>query len=214
MSKEDIQQLIRRVLQFIAVFFFNISHYLKNLYRENPNARVAIDLLFSVLGGVKEIVYGEKARLPITEKWSEYIDYEFSNNREIDLFDKSPEQLFPSMVTINKINSSTYLVNNDMPLEEVQPSKERFITVQYTHPNMPLALTLEIPPGMYQKCNEILGASFVYWCLKYQYQRSEYIFDENYKLELIDADLNMLSVGATQSILLGEKDGYEVVCRR
>jgi len=211
MPSEGVNNLIRRFVQYFALLFIGLSHYLKNIYRENENARVAIDFVFSIFGGFKEIIYGEKSKLPVTEKWSEWISYDLDTKQDVDLFEAIPNNdNVPGSVFINKINSSVYLVNNDLPLEEVEPVKERFITVQYVHPHMGLPLTLEIPPGMYQKGNQILNSTFVYWCLKYQYQRNEYVFDENYKLEIIDGELNMFKMGSTQMIVLGGTNVYEV----
>lgn len=212
MPSNDVNELVRKFVQYFVMIWIGVSHYIKYLYRTNAQARIVIDFILHIFSGIKENIYGEKSKLPITEKWSEWIRFNFATRREIDVFDNPPQsENMDGFVHISKINSSTYLVNNDTPVEEIKPVTERFITVQYTHPHMGLPLTLDIPPGMYQTGNELLSSSFVYWCLKYQRHPTEYIFDENYKLELIDGNIQMLTIGSTQSILFDTPDRYEVL---
>ena len=207
MTDETIGQ---RCLKFITVFLLSLSHYFKKLYRENEKARAVIDLVFMLFGGAKEIIQGARPKLPDTEKWTQWIQYDFATRRAVDLFGQEPDN--EGGLFIRKVNSGLYLVKNGQYTEDNhEPSKERFITVQYIHPHMALPLTLEIPPGMYQKGNQLLDSTFVYWCLKYQYQVSEYVFDENYKVELIDNDMNMLSLRSNQYIDLEESRGYKII---
>jgi hypothetical protein len=209
MSNETI---VQRCLRFFAVFLLGLTHYFKKLYRENEKARVVIDFVFLLFGGAQEIIQGARPKLPDTEKWTEWIQYDFTTRRAVDVFGQEPEQNEDGGLSIQRVNSGLYLVKNGQYTEGThESSKERFITVQYIHPHMALPLTLEIPPGMYQKGNQLLDSTFVYWCLKYQYQASEYVFDENYKVEIIDNDMNMISLRSNQYIHFEETRGYKIV---
>ena len=214
MSNDTIHNIVQRCLKFAAVFLLGLTHYFKKLYRENEKARAVIDFVFMIFGGAKEIIQGARPKLPDTEKWSQWIRYDFATRRAVDVFGDSPLNEEGGLF-IRKVNSGLYLVKHGLDSEETdsvnESSKERFITVQYIHPHMALPLTLEIPPGMYQKGNQLLDSSFVYWCLKYQYQSSEYVFDENYKVELIDNDMNMISLRSNQYIDLEEARGYKII---
>jgi hypothetical protein len=207
---QAIQNLVQRFVQYFALLFLGISHFLKQQYRENEQARVVIDFMIALFIGFKEIIHGKRPSLPDSEKWSEWIYYDFRTRTVKDVFD--PPVNLPmdgEGVRISKVNSSVYLVSIDgTQTTEIEVSRERFITIQYIHPHMALPLTLEIPPGMYQQGNALFSSSFVYWCLKYQYLSTEYVFDENYKLDLIDSDMNMISLNTNQYIILEGVRGY------
>ena len=210
MSNDSINIIVQRCVKFFAVFILSLSHYFKKLYRENENARLVIDFVFMIFGGAKDIIQGTRPKLPDTEKWIEWIRYDFTTRNAIDVFGEKPENEDGGL-SIRKINSGLYLVKNGLTTDDFyESSKERFITVQYIHPNMALPLTLEIPPGMYQKGNQLLDSTFVYWCLKYQYHKTEYIFDENYKVEIIDNDMNMLTLFSNQYVHLEDTKGYKI----
>lgn len=207
---QAIQNLVQRFVQYFALLFLGISHFLKQQYRENEQARVVIDFMIALFIGFKEIIHGKRPSLPDSEKWSEWIYYDFRTRTVKDVFDPPANlQMDGEGVRISKVNSSVYLVSIDgTQPTEIEVSRERFITIQYVHPHMALPLTMEIPPGMYQQGNALFSSSFVYWCLKYQYLSTEYVFDENYKLDLIDSDMNMICLNTNQYIILEGVRGY------
>lgn len=205
---QAIHNLVQRFVQYFALLFLGISHFLKQQYRDNEQARVVIDFMIALFIGFKEIIHGKRPSLPETEKWSEWIHYDFRTRTVKDVFDPQAN-IQSDGVYISKLNSSVYVVSNGGTLlTDIEISRERFITIQYIHPHMALPLTLEIPPGMYQQGNELFSSSFVYWCLKYQYLSTEYVFDENYKLDLIDNDMNMVRLNSNQYIVLEGVRGY------
>ena len=87
-------------------------------------------------------------------------------------------------------------------------TKVSFLSVEYTHPNMKNKVVMNIPKDVMIQGNIIMSPLFIKRYLEYQYEY--YIFDENYKVNIMDNNVNMLSLKYTDSILLSEKS-YSVI---
>ena len=87
-------------------------------------------------------------------------------------------------------------------------TKGSFLSVEYTHPNMKNKIVMNIPKDVMIQGNIIMSPLFIKRYLEYQYEY--YIFDENYKVNIMDNNVNMLSLKYTDSILLSEKS-YSVI---
>lgn len=83
-----------------------------------------------------------------------------------------------------------------------------FLTIQYFQENNKNPITLEIPKSMYLDKNELFTSIFVYRCLKYQ--NIPFYFDLNYKIKIIDNNINMIELDCNQYILL-EKSNYKII---
>ena len=89
-------------------------------------------------------------------------------------------------------------------------SEIRFLSIEYTHPDMiePIQLVLEK-----EWCivgNEVLGRIHILRLLEYQFCENDYIFDERYVVNIIDSNINMIHIYSTQYIRLDNED-YEVI---
>ena len=87
-------------------------------------------------------------------------------------------------------------------------SKSRFLSVEYTHNQMEKPIYLDIPRNAYLVGNEILSATFVLRCLKYQ--ASPFVFDMNYILKIMDNNIKQFTMNSGQYCLLGEND-YTII---
>lgn len=83
-------------------------------------------------------------------------------------------------------------------------SKIRFLSIEYTHPKMTTTIYLDIPRNAYLIGNEILSATFVLRCLKYQVK--SFIFDLDYALNLMDNNIKQFTMNSEQYCLLGEME--------
>lgn len=79
-----------------------------------------------------------------------------------------------------------------------------FLQVLYTHPKMENNIEIIIPKTNYVKNNEILSFSYIERYLKYQ--EKSYIFDDEYKIKIIDKDLENLELNHNEYIILYEKE--------
>jgi hypothetical protein len=121
---------------------------------------------------------------------------------------ESTDNIVEGMITmknaekyINRIffNKNKAKIETELPLV---PSKHRFISVKYTHPNMDEPVFIDIDNEYYYANNEILSPLFIKRYL--EYQPLIYDFDMNYELELMDNDINSYKLTSKQYILLAD----------
>ena len=87
-------------------------------------------------------------------------------------------------------------------------SKSVFLSISYKHPDMEKPIAIEIPESMYQVGNVVFTPMFVKRYL--EYQSLSYVFDEKYTLDIIDNDMNMLTMNSKQFGILTE-EGWNIV---
>jgi hypothetical protein len=94
----------------------------------------------------------------------------------------------------------------------INPKKSniRFLSIQYTHPELEEPIELNLENQWYFVGNELLGKTHILRILEYQFSKSQYIFDERYILKIIDSDINIFEINAEQYIRL-EEDKYEII---
>jgi hypothetical protein len=102
----------------------------------------------------------------------------------------------------NKMNMIEY---NNTTYKYIHTSY-RFITVEYIYKNY--IITLDLPKSLYIVDNILMTPEFVFRCLSYQ--KESFVFDYDYKLKLIDHNINIIELKSNQCILL-EKNTYKVV---
>lgn len=88
------------------------------------------------------------------------------------------------------------------------PSTVRLISVVYSHPEMKDTIPLKIDDMYYLVDNQILSPIFILRLLKYQ--RLSYVFDENYQLEVMDDNVNVIHLTSDKYLFLQE-DKYTVM---
>ena len=124
---------------------------------------------------------------------------------------KSDDNVIETMVTM-KLDDGTTNHSFNKPTSEPTysntRSKSSFLTVEYTHPKMQNRISIELGKELYFTNNVILSTLFIKRYL--EYQPEEFIFDENYTVNLMDNNVNMITLTYSQSILLSE-DSYKVV---
>jgi len=90
---------------------------------------------------------------------------------------------------------------------DLEMSKVRFLSVEYTVPQSTPGVSLKVPVEMCMQGNELFSHAFVRRLLEYQPEPFE--FDFNYRLKVLDGEVNEIELVNTQYIVLGET-GYEV----
>jgi hypothetical protein len=95
---------------------------------------------------------------------------------------------------------------------DYEKSRKHFLSIEYTHPDMPDRIIIELDPALYLVGNEILSSRFILRCL--QYQSSDFVFDDRYILDIMDSKIKMLSLNAGEYVLIGkteyEKKGLKI----
>lgn len=87
-------------------------------------------------------------------------------------------------------------------------SKHVFLSITYKHPDMKEHIAIEFPETMYEIGNVVFTPMFIKRYL--EYQSLSYVFDDKYTLDIIDNDMNMLTLNSSQYGLLKE-DGWSVL---
>ena len=97
--------------------------------------------------------------------------------------------------------------SNEYPIEPCswKKSSVQFLTIEYTHPEMSEAIELKLSPGWWREGNELFTPAFVLRML--EYQSTSFIFDETYKIRLMDMDFNIIELGSDMYIVI-TVDGY------
>jgi len=139
---------------------------------------------------------------------NEFMDTLKESCGDISSIVASTDNILEGMVTmkmgdqyINRIffNKNEAKVETELPLV---PSKHRFISVKYTHPNMDEPIFIDIDKEYYYANNEILSPLFIKRYL--EYQPLVYDFNMDYEVEIIDNDINNYKITSKQYILLAD----------
>jgi len=80
----------------------------------------------------------------------------------------------------------------------------KFLSIEYTHPNMKKSVVLTLDENMYHENNEILSASFIMRLLKHQ--KEPFVFDENYALKIMDSNINNIVLKSNEYLILGKME--------
>lgn len=87
-------------------------------------------------------------------------------------------------------------------------SKVKFIDIQYHHPDMSEPLILELSRDYYYSGNQLFSDAFVYRMLLYQ--PFPFVFDDRYTLEIMDSDLETMTLKPSEYLVLDDTS-YRVV---
>lgn len=84
--------------------------------------------------------------------------------------------------------------------EPLVVSKVKFFDIQYHHPDMREPLILELSREYYYAGNQLFSDAFVYRMLLYQ--PFPFVFDERYTLEIMDNDLETMTLKSNEYLVL------------
>ena len=91
-------------------------------------------------------------------------------------------------------------------LQPIEPCKNHFINVEYTHPNLDYTIPIDLT-NMYLANNIVLSPLFLHYILSLQ--PLPYIIDDDYVINIMDQDINMISLTYNKYILF-DKDQYYI----
>lgn len=130
------------------------------------------------------------------------------------IVDNEIEKLFISKIgdcRVSKIATPTTVYEYNG--EEPEKNKVKFISVLYGHKSMTNMLTLKVDPEYMREGNQLFSKSFVLRLLVYQYSATEYLFDDDYELKVMDNKVHteVLDSNSYMVIDAASKKGYTVV---
>lgn len=98
--------------------------------------------------------------------------------------------------------------NVDITLFSAIPASIHFLSVTYKHSKMETSIDLQIENAWFMEGNEILSASFIHRELAHQ--SKSFVFDDNYILEIIDQNINIIEIGYYEYIEI-KNDSYKII---
>lgn len=102
----------------------------------------------------------------------------------------------------------SYFLEEYVPVD-ILVSNTSFISIEYTHPKLDKPLSIKLPRSYFVVGNEILPDIFVCRYLSYECGKHVIFEDMDYKLNIIDSNIKILSIGKDEYIELTE-NGYSV----
>jgi hypothetical protein len=92
----------------------------------------------------------------------------------------------------------------------VEKSDVKFLSIEYSNPDMKEAIRFTLNKDLFQIGNEILSNAFV---LRYlQYQSEHYVYANDYTITIIDDKVNQFTLNSKQYLLL-EKNEYKIITK-
>ncbi len=125
-------------------------------------------------------------------------------------FELHTEMAMPLITTNNTCTMYLYynkdkniiLCNNSHPTDNATKATAKFINIVYSNSGKTQPLTLKLSHDYMQVGNEILSATHVLYLLRTQYETSEYVFDLNYQLKIMDNTFTITVINANQYLYL------------
>jgi len=150
-------------------------------------------------------IYTESYRMIIDPvDFESYFQTSYENNRELK--DENSAYEFCDTLIIAKSNNKYCIRRCDDVVKKtvfpMEPSKSKFLSVQYFSTQTSEPIVLHIPKTMYMINNELFSPGFVHRVL--EYQDEPFDFDLGYVLKIMDSDINTIELNRTQYILLRE----------
>jgi hypothetical protein len=210
MSTTNIDTGMIQVFLWIGSFINKLSDCWKNIYLGNRIIRDSSDSISYTTMYIYNTLLQKRIE-PKEKKWWSITRINGNILEEEYIYEKPLLVVKPALLIYH--TPSFILCTNSGIIDEGNVpafSSIRFLSVEYTHPDMaePIQLTLEK-----EWCiagNEILGDIHILRLLEYEYIKSEYIFDDRYVVNVIDSNICVFNICRGQFIRM-EYDDYQVI---
>jgi len=206
---EDIDTCTIQIFLWIGAFINKLNDCFNSIYLGNKLIRDSSDSISYTTMYIYNTLLQKRIQPKETTWWS---ITRICNNvlEETFIYEKPNVVTIPSLLIYH--NPWFILCTNSGVIDEGNipvSSSIRFLSVEYTHPEMaePIQLTLEK-----EWCiagNEILGNIHILRLLEYEYIKSEYIFDDKYVVNVIDSNICVFQICRGQFIRMEEND-YQI----
>jgi len=147
----------------------------------------------------------------VVDYFTEFQDW-YNTAKTILLKDK---KVYDCLISMRMDDKYIYKVcDMDSDSYDVLPcelSKVKFLSIEYTHPEVLKPIILEIDKNAYLVGNEILSCTFVKRALEYSCNIKN--FDTDYVLKIMDNDLKTFELKSNEYIKL-EKDSYKIIQKK
>ena len=223
----------------IKLFFIVTKKYSElkygtlNVYDKNPTVKLAVDTIYKVSVEIYKKLNGVKSE-PFSPLWISVFTLtpNLNNNEEYTVVENSVnEVLLKKLKSVMEENASentnvdklyifktpAYILCNvtnkfekDDTKYVVEKSDVKFLSIEYSNPDMKESISIILNKHVFQIGNEILSNAFV---LRYlQYQSEHYVYANDYTITIIDDKVNQFTLTSKQYLLL-EKNEYKIITK-
>jgi hypothetical protein len=134
--------------------------------------------------------------------------YEYGNDDDFLSLNRGD---YSSPIYLKKCDDYTLSrVTYTKPPQMVETSAARFLNIMYFNKKMAEPIKLTLDPRFMRVGNEIFSKTFVLRMLSYQYNPSDYLFDNAYELHIMDGRIQKVTLKSNQ-FLLFTKEWYEII---
>jgi hypothetical protein len=144
--------------------------------------------------------------IDIIEQIIDALFIDLFNTRQLEnlVIIKTGDGHYISQVIENKKDISKMI---KILIDRLNPIKSPFLTVEYSHPRMQKPILIEIDKGLFLENNHILSPLFIKRYL--EYQSEPYYFDLDYKITIMDKNINLVDLCSNDYIEFNKK-GYTI----
>lgn len=214
----------------IDIFYYAaqcVSGYYMD-YRVEPYSKNWVSVLVHTRHNHDDVVNIFYPSIPMrTTQLTEHIEPVYATNNsllQLSTFAKSIRDVRPVMQTANKtpkfIDAMLFcyydnhyiskIIKTNIPSHQIDVdtnaprSRVSFLSIKYIHPDQSADIPIDLPRSMFYAGNEILSSAFIKRYL--EYNQTDYIMNEEYKIQIMDNMLQTFLLDKTQYILLKERN--------
>jgi hypothetical protein len=229
----DTEKIGIKLFFIVSKKYSELKYSALNVYQKNPTIKLAVDTIYKVSTEIYKMVNGVKSE-PFSPLWISVFTLtpNLNNNEEYSVVENSVNEVllkkFKSViqenasenVNVDKLytfKTPAYIlcnVTNKFEKEDskyiVEKSDVKFLSIEYSNPDMKESISIILNKDVFQIGNEILSKAFV---LRYlQYQTQYYVYANDYTITVIDDKVNQITLNSKQYILL-DKNEYKIITK-
>ena len=228
----DTEKIGIKLFFIVSKKYAEIKYGALNVYEKNPTVKLAVDTIYKVSTEIYKKLNGGKSE-PFTPLWISIFTLtpNLNNNEEYIVVENSVnEVLLKTYKTVieEKTSENTNVdilytfktpayilcnVTNKFEKDDakyiVEKSDVKFLSIEYSNPDMKEPVSFILNKDLFQIGNEILSNTFV---LRYlQYQTEHYVYANDYTVTVIDDKVNQFTLNSKQYVLLSNKNEYKII---
>jgi hypothetical protein len=241
-SKEELTGMSIKLFTMYTDFIYNWNIFYKEKYENDELFREAMDIIINHYTQFHSFIYGYQLE-PDEPDWynisvlnnmintvNKNIEYTLDEKYEIyEKYNKPVQEttmieynniinnmnkndLISVLITIKQDDKYYIQVNTCTNMNlKFTPSTVRFLSIEYEDPLLKEKIPLTINENMFYENNEILSSAFIKRYL--EYNPTNVTYNHNYKIHIMDNDINMITLTSKDYILL-HKDKYEIISNK
>lgn len=213
-KKYENDELFRETMDIIIHFYSQLHSFMYGYQLEPEDPYwYNISVLNNMINTVnKNIEYTLDEKYEIYEKYNKPVQETTMIEYNNIINNMNKNNLISVLITIKQDDKYYIQVNTCTNMNlKFTPSTVRFLSIEYEDPLLKEKIPLTINANMFYEENEILSSAFIKRYL--EYNPTNVAYNHNYKIHIMDNDINMILLKSNDYILL-HKDKYEIISNK